>query len=260
MFLSTILLLSSTALALPSALAPRATPKVYLCGDSTTAVNGGGSGTQGWGAYLQYSLSLTVVNNAKAGTSARSFTDTGRFAAVAASVVSGDYVIMEFGHNDGGSLSPVDNGRSDCFGGGAETCTTDAGIVVQTYYTYLVNAAKLMTAKGAKVIFSSPTPNNPWEGGTFAYSTPRFTTYAKSAATTIGSSAAFVDHGQYVANIFKTLGAKTVDSYFPNDHTHTSPAGADTVNKAFVKGLLCGGSPLAGYIKNSTASVQGACI
>jgi rhamnogalacturonan acetylesterase len=131
---------------------------------------------------------------------------------------------------------------------------------VQTYPTYLIAAAKLMTAKGAHVIISSPTPDNPWESGTFTYTPSRFTGYCKSIASTVGSLAAFVDHGQYTANEFKALGAKTVDSYYPNDHTHTSPAGANVVSAAFVKGLLCGGSPLASYIKNTTAAVTGSCI
>lgn len=122
----------------------------------------------------------------------------------------------------------------------------------------MTDATKLMLSKGAKVILSSPTPNNPWETGTFVYSTPRFTTYDKAVAAATG--AYFVDHGQYVANIFKTLGATVVDTYFPNDHTHTSPAGANTVAKAFVKGVLCAGNGLASYVKNSTASVEGACV
>jgi rhamnogalacturonan acetylesterase len=77
----------------------------------------------------------------------------------------------------------------------------------------------------------------------------------------IGSGAAvFVDHGLYTANIFKTMGKAKVDALYPNDHTHTSPAGADIVSKAFVKGLLCGGGGwLSGHIKNTTAGVEGAC-
>jgi hypothetical protein len=39
--------MASRVFASPTALEPRATPKVYLCGDSTMATNGGGSGTQG---------------------------------------------------------------------------------------------------------------------------------------------------------------------------------------------------------------------
>ena len=90
------------------------------------APRGGGSGTQGWGEFLRYSFggtSLTVNNSAIAGRSARSFTREGRFATVAAAARAGDWVVIEFGHNDGGSLSK-DNGRTDCFGDGAQTCST----------------------------------------------------------------------------------------------------------------------------------------
>lgn len=91
------------------------------------AEGGGGSGTQGWGHYLQYSFATTVAvvtNDAIAGRSARSYTREGRFDSVVAAVQSGDWVVIEFGHNDGGSLTPTDNGRTDCFGDGDQTCET----------------------------------------------------------------------------------------------------------------------------------------
>lgn len=99
---------------------------VYLCGDSTMAASGGGSGTEGWGQFLQYSLNaddFVVVNKAIGGRSARSYTREGRFDEVIDLVQEGDFVVIEFGHNDGGSLS-TDNGRTDCFGAGEETCET----------------------------------------------------------------------------------------------------------------------------------------
>jgi rhamnogalacturonan acetylesterase len=200
------------------------------------------------------------VNNAIAGRSARSFTNEGRFASLANSIKSGDIVVIEFGHNDGGSLTTTDNGRTDCYGAGNEVCTSVTGATVYTYPKYLTDATNLILSKGGKVILSSPTPNNPWEGGSFSYSTPRFTTYAKSVETALGVG--FEDHGQYVAKIFKAKGASTVNSYFPKEHTHTSPEGAATVAKAFIKGVLCArsGTALGSYTKNSTASVEGSCI
>jgi len=239
----------------------RATPTIYLAGDSTMALGGGGTGTQGWGVYLPYSITgATVVNKAVAGRSARSYTDEGRFTSLAASVVSGDWVIIEFGHNDGGSLSTTDNGRTDCVGSGTETCTSVTGAIVQTYVTYLTNAAKLFIAKGAKVIISSPTPNNVCETGTCSYTPSRFTAYCEKVVANVGSGASFVDHGQYVANRYISLGATVVDTYYPNDHTHTSPKGADVVQATFVKGLLCSGNALDVHVKNTTAGVLGSCI
>lgn len=107
---------------------------------------------------------------------------------MAEDVESGDYVIIEFGHNDGGSLS-TDNGRTDCEpvdGDYATTCETvynGVAETVQTYYTYLVNAAELFQDKGANVIISSPTPNNVWEGGSYSWSPSRFVEYAQVRQT-----------------------------------------------------------------------------
>jgi rhamnogalacturonan acetylesterase len=75
---------------------------------------------------------------------------------------------------------------------------------VLTYEAYLANAAKTFVQAGANVVISSATPNNPWEGGTFAYSPPRFVGYARDAANATG--AVFVDHGLYVADVFKNQG------------------------------------------------------
>ena len=117
--------LSLLSLLLPSL--SLAAPTIYLAGDSTMTANGNNDGTAGWGVFLKNFTSLAIVNDAIAGRSARSFTREGRFTAMAASVKSGDYVIIEFGHNDGGSLTPTDNGRTDCSpvnNNYATTCST----------------------------------------------------------------------------------------------------------------------------------------
>lgn len=101
-------------------------PTIWLAGDSTAAPGGGHNGTEGWGQYLQYSFlpSVAFVNNsAYAGRSARTFTREGRFAAIAEKIRNDDWVIIEFGHNDGGT-PPVnatagDKGRADCPGAGS---------------------------------------------------------------------------------------------------------------------------------------------
>lgn len=113
-----------------------------------------------------------------------------------------------------------------------------------------------MTAKGAHVVVASPTPNNLWETGTWSYTAPRFTGYGKTVASSLGSLAAFVDHGLYVANEYLALGETAVDAFYPIDHTHTSPAGALSVAGQFMKALGCGGSALSAY---STYTSSGSC-
>lgn len=255
---------------------------VYLAGDSTMArANGATTGTctyplpssylqsnrihTGWGVYLPYSLSVPVVNKAIGGRSSRSYTVEGRFTELINLVQPNDIVIIEFGHNDGGGLGSGDNGRSVCPGTGDEVCQSTyngQSVTVRTFNWYLTQAGKALIAKGAKVVLSSQTPNNPWESGSFQYTDGgRFVGYAKEVANRLGSGAMYVDHGRYTAERMRVLGKQATDRLFPSDHTHTSPAGADVVAKAFVKGVLCGGGGfLNGLVRNGTASVEGNCL
>lgn len=46
-------------------------------------------------------MNIEVVNLARGGRSARSYTREGLFDALVTQIVAGDYVVIEFGHNDG---------------------------------------------------------------------------------------------------------------------------------------------------------------
>lgn len=198
--------------------------------------------TDGWGQYLgNYTMGATVVNKAIAGRSARSYWEEGRFSDVADLVVEGDIVVIEFGHNDGGSPESDDNGRSDCPGEGEEVCTSDAdGSTVYTFVYYISEAAKLFIGKGATVVLATQTPNNPckfcrfsairprWctfltphllgETGSFVYDAPRFVDYQKVVANAVNdASCTYVDHFNAVALMYEQLGDDTVTGYFPSD-------------------------------------------
>ncbi|KAH6655209.1 SGNH hydrolase-type esterase domain-containing protein [Truncatella angustata] len=103
-FLYLISLLPLTAAKYPSTAAePSQNHTVWLCGDSTMAPGGGHNGTEGFGQYLHYSFDSDLIrinNSAYAGRSARTFTREGRFQAVADKIIPGDWVVIEFGHND----------------------------------------------------------------------------------------------------------------------------------------------------------------
>jgi rhamnogalacturonan acetylesterase len=200
------------------------------------------------------------VNKAIAGRSARSYTKEGHFTELTKLVKSGDIVVIEMGHNDGGSPnSASDNLRSDCPGTGEETCKSGkTGETVYTYGHYIKAAAKAMTAKGAKVIISSQTPNNLWEGGKYSATPSRFVGYAAQASKDLGASSSFVDHFQAVANMYKKLGDSATNALYPKDHTHTSPKGADLSAQAFaqaIKVALNGTTPLKPYLKANNPTV-----
>ncbi|KAI0388448.1 carbohydrate esterase family 12 protein [Xylariaceae sp. FL0594] len=246
----------------PAEVAPRAGPTIYLCGDSTMAKSGANDGyTDGWGQYLASYVTngASVVNKAIGGRSARSYWNEGRFAEVANLVKPGDVVVIEFGHNDGGSPRTNDNGRSDCPGAGTETCISDkTGETVYTFVFYVVQAAKLMTAKGATVVLSSQTPNNLWEGGVFTDAAPRFVGYQLTAQKALGGGTTFVDHFRAVANMYKRLGSSATNALYPKDHTHTSPQGASLSAQAFAQAIrtqMNGTTSLYNYINKNSPTV-----
>ncbi|GLB35883.1 putative GDSL-like Lipase/Acylhydrolase family protein [Lyophyllum shimeji] len=234
---------------------------VYLAGDSTMAKGGGGSGTDGWGQYLGQYLSIPVVNMAIAGRSARSYTDEGRFTTLINTAKKGDFVVIEFGHNDGTS-GAVDNGREDAVGDGYNTTATvtepdGSTLVIHTFTYYIQNAVTALQAKGAIPIVSSQTPDNIWSGSSIAAG-PRFVGYMQTVGTRTG--AVYVDHYDYVAQAYNKLGQTAVTAFYPLDHTHTSPAGANVVAQAFVRGLLCGTSILKGKVNAAGQAVPNGCL
>lgn len=77
---------------------------IFMIGDSTMADKSlkGGNPERGWGHMLPGFLSEDVVveNHAQNGRSSKSFIDEGRWDSVITKVEAGDYVFIQFGHND----------------------------------------------------------------------------------------------------------------------------------------------------------------
>lgn len=77
---------------------------IFLIGDSTMADKSlkGNNPERGWGMMLQgfFTENVTVDNHAKNGRSSKSFINEGRWDAVLKKIQKGDYVFIEFGHND----------------------------------------------------------------------------------------------------------------------------------------------------------------
>lgn len=98
------LLLSVTALLAALSAGAAEIPTVYLIGDSTCATKklDGQNPERGWGHMFPALVddALRVENHATNGRSTKSFRDEGRWAAVYDKLAEGDYVFIQFGHND----------------------------------------------------------------------------------------------------------------------------------------------------------------
>ena len=92
------------ALLLFASAIPEKTTTIFIIGDSTAANKDISSGKQerGWGMVLQsyFDDNIRVDNRALNGRSSLSFINEGRWDAVLKSMKPGDYVIIQFGHND----------------------------------------------------------------------------------------------------------------------------------------------------------------
>jgi pectinesterase len=103
----TLVLLLSASL---NAVAEKPPIVVYLAGDSTLAQKTLDKRPEtGWGEYLQSqfgSAQIRIENRAQNGRSTKSFIDEGRWQAIIEQLRKGDYVFIEFGHNDEKSEDP----------------------------------------------------------------------------------------------------------------------------------------------------------
>src|SRR6267154_846176 len=96
-------------------------PTLFIIGDST--VRNRTKDQQGWGDPLAAHFDkakIKVENRALGGRSSRTFLTEGLWDKVAAELKPGDFVLMQFGHNDGGSLTQS-RARASLKGTGEET-------------------------------------------------------------------------------------------------------------------------------------------
>ncbi|NDV81252.1 pectinesterase family protein [Bacteroides sp. 51] len=99
-----LILILFSFLCLSSFKADKSKITIFMIGDSTMANKklDGGNPERGWGHMLPGFLSedILVDNHAQNGRSSKSFIDEGRWDAVVAKLKKGDYVFIQFGHND----------------------------------------------------------------------------------------------------------------------------------------------------------------
>ena len=214
-------------------------PTLYLIGDSTVKV--GTLGQVGWGERIADYFDparISVMNVARGGRSSRTYLTEGLWDRVVVDLKPGDFVIMQFGHNDGGALFTTDRPRGSIKGIGDESESgtvemTGKAEVVHTFGWYLRRFIADAKAKGATPIVCSPIPRNTWKDGRIV--PDPYAAWSREVAAAAG--VAFVDLNDIVTRRYEEMGPAKVDPLFPNDHTHTNAAGADINAAAVIAGL-----------------------
>ena len=232
-------------------------PTLFIVGDST-ARNGA---DLGWGDHLaQYfdTTKINVANRSRAGRSSRSYMVEGLWDRDLAEMKSGDYVMLQWGHNDGGDLGG-NKPRGDLPGDTDETkdVPQTTGVLAgktETIHTYGWYNRKYVAdtqAKGATPMFLSMTIRNVWKvdanGVQRIERETNFNTIMKKIADQ--DHLAFIDMASVEADRLEATGPEKTALLFPIDHTHTSATGADLNAQSVVIALELARSPLVAFLK-----------
>lgn len=204
--------------------------RVFVCGDSTAATKDitKGSPERGWGHVLQPFFDpeeVIIENHAKNGRSTKSFVTLGHWQKVEESIRPGDYVFIEFGHNDT-----------------KESDTTRFTTPAQ-YGQNLINYIEIVRSKGATPVLLTQVCRRWWKSGVLADSHGEYLKECHRVAKQTG--VLFIDAEKITRDWLTPLGDEGSQKYFMNlpagkypshpdgktDNTHFTTPGARIVAK-----------------------------
>jgi lysophospholipase L1-like esterase len=223
-------------------------PTLFIVGDSTA--HNPNKGQKGWGDVIGELFDrsrINVENRARGGRSSRTYQTEGLWDQVLADMKPGDFVLIQFGTNDGGPLDDDKRARGSIRGVGDESREIYNPImqkqeVVHTYGWYMRKYVADARARGATPIIVSwiphcPKPDTAWPPPPPATEPTSYALYAGDVARAEG--AAFIDLYEIVNKQYATLQREQIkEMYFcVEDFTHTNPAGARLNAESVVQGV-----------------------
>lgn len=230
-------------------LVKRSNPTLWVIGDSTVR-NGSGDGANaqwGWGDLIAPHFDtgrISIVNRAIGGRSSRTFRTEGRWDAILAEAKPGDFVLMQFGHNDPGAINDDSRARGSIRGIGEETeeienLLTKKHEVVHTFGWYLRSYVREAKSHGLTPIVCSYVPRCPRPGSPLDPNASPESYRLWSAQVAGEESAIYIDLYGLIAHQYAHLTPEEVKaSYFTSaDFTHTNQSGAALNARMVVRGI-----------------------
>jgi lysophospholipase L1-like esterase len=238
----------------------RTRPTLFLVGNSTVR-NGrgdGAGGQWGWGDFIAPYFDTTrinVLNRAVGGLSARTYISQGHWNRVLALLEPGDFVMVEFGHNDASPVNDTQRARGVLHGIGPDSVIVDnmltkqKGEVVYSFGGYLRRFVNETRARGATPIINSLTPRKFWKDGKIVRTRNGFADWAEQTAR--AEQVPFVNLTELASQKMATMPPARVDSLFGDANLHSSARGAELLARTVVEGLMAlgAGNPLREYLK-----------
>jgi lysophospholipase L1-like esterase len=213
---------------------------LYIAGDSTVKSSGI---VMGWGDPIQGFFDakrLHMENHAIGGRSSRVYVDEGRWEVIRKKLKAGDFVLMQFGHNDSKGQMSMDRYSLPGLGDESEEGTnpkTNEKVTIHTFGYYMKKMVREGQEAGATVIVLTPVPRNKWENGKIVRGEQGTGGWAKEVAEQL--KAQFIDLNGVIADRYDPVGQTAIKAlYFPQDNTHTNPVGAKLNAACVVLGLL----------------------
>lgn len=248
--------LAACLCASPASAAEAVTPVIYMIGDSTMANKSAENDNpeKGWGQLLPeyFQESVRIDNHAKDGRSSKSFLDEGLWTPVVDAMRPGDWLIIQFGHNDQKKDKPA--------------LYADPATTYRENLTRFVNEAR---AKGANPILATSIYRRTFtEDGKLK---PTLGTYPETTRQLAAElNVPLVDLNEFTRVRLEAEGpdkskalylhfAPGEHPLFPNgrgDNSHLSTLGARAVAAMFVQSLQAQKIPLATWVKPTASQPE----
>ena len=208
-------------------------PTIYLCGNSTV-VDQNNEPWASWGQMITrwFDSGVAISNHAESGLTARTFIGAGRLDKIMTTLKKGDYVIVEFGHNDEKEKRPGDG----------------------AWYHYVYNLkifVDQVRSKGAEIIFCTPTQRRQFADDNKTIKNTHGEFPAAMLSVAQREHVPVIDLNGMTKTFFETLGfedSKRALVHYPAntfpgqttplaDNTHFNTYGAYEVAKCVVMGM-----------------------
>ena len=219
-------------------------PTLWLCGNSTV-VDQDYEPWASWGQMITrwFTDEVAVANYAESGETATSFIAAGRLKKIVSLMKEGDYIFMEFGHNDQKEKRP---------GSGA-------------FYNYVYALKQFVDearAKGVTPVFVTPTQRRSFDkNGKIQETHANYPEAMRWVAKDL--DVPLIELHEMTRTFFETLGveeSKRALVHYPaktypgqqtafEDNTHFNPYGAYEISKMMVEGMKSLSLPIVKYIR-----------
>lgn len=220
-------------------------PTLWLCGNSTV-VDQDYEPWASWGQMITrwFTDEVAVANYAESGETATSFIAAGRLKKIVSLMKEGDYIFMEFGHNDQKEKRP---------GSGA-------------FYNYVYALKQFVDearAKGVTPVFVTPTQRRSFDkNGEIQETHANYPEAMRWVAKDLGVP--LIELHEMTRTFFETLGveeSKRALVHYPaktypgqqtafEDNTHFNPYGAYEISKMMVEGMKSLSLPIVKYLQS----------